>query len=355
MIELELELKLEGFTLAVAVRLESRTIAILGPSGSGKTSLLEAIAGLRPRSSGRIVVGGQVLLDTEAAVRLPPERREIGYVPQDAGLFPHLDVRGNVRFALRGEHAERRFEEAVEVLQIAPLLPRFPATLSGGERQRVALARALATAPRLLLLDEPLAAVEVELKERILPYLLRIRDQAGGPILYVTHYVGEALALAEEALLLRLGRVEAHGPARQVLAAERLAALDPQASFENVLDGILVGTESEGIARLQVGAGPALAVPAAGDLPLGGPATYAVRAEDVLLSSRPPEGISARNVLPGRIIALESVGREVLVRLDAGAVEWRAKLTPAAIRELGLQIGQNAWLVVKTHSLRRLR
>ena len=354
MIELDIVLPLEAFSLEVAVRIEGEACAILGPSGSGKTSLLEAIAGLRPQAAGRIAVAGEVLLDSVAGIRLPPERRQIGYVPQDAGLFPHLDVRGNVRFALRGAGAEQRFEEAVEILQIAPLLARYPATLSGGERQRVALARALATAPRLLLLDEPLAAVDVELKERILPYLLRIRDRSGTPILYVTHQVGEALALAREALLLRAGRVEAHGPAHQVLGAERLAALDPQATFDNVLDGVVTGIEA-GIARLQVSAELTLSVPASGDLVLGRPATYAVPAEDVLLATQTLERISARNVIAGEILALEPVGRELLARLRAGGTEWRAMLTPAAARELELQIGRTVWLAVKSHSLRRLR
>jgi molybdate transport system ATP-binding protein len=224
MIEIDVELPLSRFPLRIAARLESRSIAVLGPSGSGKTSLLETIAGLRRRASGRVFIDGEALMDSGANVLLPPERRRVGYVPQDACLFPHLDVRGNVRFGMKSGR-EALFDDAVGILEIAPLLERFPATLSGGERQRVALARAIATGPRLLLLDEPLAAVDVELKERILPYLLRVRETLRVPLLYVTHNAGEAEAVAEEALLLREGAVAWHGKASAILARPEVLPL----------------------------------------------------------------------------------------------------------------------------------
>jgi molybdate transport system ATP-binding protein len=172
MIDLDLELPLSTFTLRVATRLEGGVTVVMGPSGSGKTSLLEAVCGLRPRVRGRIVLDGEVLLDSAASLIRPPEARRIGYVPQDAGLFPHLTAGGNVRFGARGDR--ERTLAAVSTLEIEPLLDRYPASLSGGERQRVALARALASHPRLLLLDEPLAALDLGLRERILPYLMRV-------------------------------------------------------------------------------------------------------------------------------------------------------------------------------------
>ncbi len=183
MIELDFRLPLAPFTLDVSARLEGNAVAVLGPSGSGKTSLLEVIAGLRRGAAGRVALDGQVFLDSESGRFLGPEERRIGYVPQDSLLFPHLDAAGNVRFGLKRGAGEKTFAEAVSILEITPLLSRYPATLSGGERQRVALARAVATEPRLLLLDEPLAAVDVELKGRILPYLLRIRDEKRIPFL----------------------------------------------------------------------------------------------------------------------------------------------------------------------------
>src|SRR5262245_37056704 len=212
-------------SLEVAVTLAGKVTAILGPSGSGKTSLLEVIAGLRTGAEGRVVIDQTTFLDSGEGVRLAPERRGIGYVPQEPALFPHLVVRDNVRYGLRDAiGAGRLFDETIALLEIGPLMHRFPRTLSGGEAQRVALARALVTRPRLLLLDEPLAALDAELKGRILPYLMRVRDESKVPMLYVTHHAGEALALADEALVLRAGRVEVKGPAREVLSPSLLAS-----------------------------------------------------------------------------------------------------------------------------------
>src|SRR5437899_7778725 len=173
MIEIDLEVPLARFTLRVATRLGGGMTAVMGPSGAGKTTLLEALAGLRRKARGRVVLMGETLLDTAREVARPPEKRGVGYVPQEAGLFPHLSAIANVRFGARG--AAESVDSAISTLELRGLLDRYPASLSGGEKQRVALARALASDPRLLLFDEPLAALDVGLKERILPYLLRIR------------------------------------------------------------------------------------------------------------------------------------------------------------------------------------
>jgi molybdate transport system ATP-binding protein len=356
-IEIALELALARFRLQVEARLAGSVTAVMGPSGSGKTSLLEAIAGLRQVARGRIVVGGTVLFDAAAGVRLPPERRRVGYVPQDAGLFPHLTALANVRFGARGDGA--RVRTAIETLEIASVLDRYPATLSGGEKQRVALARALASDPQVLLLDEPLAALDVELRERIVPYLLRVRDEWKVPALYVTHNVGEALGVAESVLVLREGRVEAHGPALDLLALPTVSVA-AEAGIENVLHGRIVAhDERAGTTRVVLDDGAPMAIPPATPRAVGDRVTLAIRAEDILVAVEPPRGLSARNVIEARIVALERVAHDVLLRcVPASAAgshrSWLVRVTPSAVDALGLVGGQVVWLAIKSHSVRVL-
>lgn len=210
----EIRLPLAHFTLDVNVMLTGRVTALFGASGAGKTSLLEVIAGLRRPLAGSVRLDGAVLTDTAARIFARPERRGVGYVPQDGALFPHLSVRKNLLYGYN-EHQSRpaglTFEHVTEVLEIVPLVDRAIGTLSGGEKQRVALGRALLAAPRLLLLDEPLAGLDVSLRERLLPYFLRVRDEFAIPMIYVTHSPDEAMALCDDVLLLAQGQIDYHG------------------------------------------------------------------------------------------------------------------------------------------------
>ncbi len=222
MIALDLRLHQGSFTLDLRLRLSARITALFGPSGAGKTTVLDAVAGLRRPSAGTLSVGSRVLFDSGAGIDLPPHRRHIGYVAQEAALFPHMSVRSNVLYGRR-EGQRPSLEVVARMLEIAPLLDRRVPQLSGGERQRVALARAVMSAPELLLLDEPLAAVDVERRRRILPFLERIRDELMVPVIYVTHDPAEVRQVAEHVVVLDAGRVVHEGDPAAAPALGRAA------------------------------------------------------------------------------------------------------------------------------------
>jgi molybdate transport system ATP-binding protein len=369
-IEIDLALAQGGFDLAVAVRL-GETAAVLGPSGAGKTTLLEALAGLR-HARGRVVVGGEVLQDSAAGIFLPPERRHLGYVPQDGALFPHLSVRKNLDFGrsrqASGSSDSGRsgtgpdFDTLVATLDLTPLLARYPRHLSGGERRRVALARALLARPRLLLLDEPTAGLDPLRARKALAGILKVRAELGGdagntgntggigvPLFVVTHDQREALALASEVVLLTAGRVVAAGPAREVLRAPERLALEGIGRWENVAAARLVRHHPEGgTSEVRLEGGEAVTIPYTPDLDPDARLFLTLDAEDLLLATAPPRGLSARNAVAGAVDELIVAGASVYVRVGP----WLAHLTPTAVAELGLRTGTPVWLVAKTHSWR---
>ncbi|MBI4575471.1 MAG: TOBE-like domain-containing protein [Planctomycetes bacterium] len=353
---LEVDLCIEGPRggVDVSFRSEAAMVGLFGPSGAGKTSVLEAVAGLRPRARGRVRLGDRVLMDSELGVRLPPERREVGYLPQDLLLFPHLDVAGNV--ASSGRPGGEPTARVLDVLGLSAMERRAVGTLSGGERQRVALARALCSRPRLLLLDEPLGALDLPLRRRVLPYLMRVRDLYRIPTLLVSHDAAEVQALCDEVVVLKEGRVVAQGPPAEVLPSERVYALADARGYENVLEGRLVAT-GDGVARLRVKAGVELAVPPVEATGVGARVVVAVRAEDLLVATGPTPGLSARNRIPARIGRLRVAGGAVLLEASLGEGDGprvAVKLTAEAVRDLGLEAGRAVYLVAKSSSFRIL-
>lgn len=350
MIYVCVRIPLSSFDLDVTVELDGPVTAIFGPSGVGKTTLLETLAGIRKPSEGEIRFGGEVIFSSSANVFVPPERRRVGFVPQEALLFPHLNVLRNIRYGARVDEHEITVDSVVEALEIGHLLKRDTGRLSGGERQRVALARALLTRPRLLLLDEPLAALDLELKERILPYLRRVRELYAIPAVVVSHDVFDVLTLCDEVILIDRGRVQAKGSPKEVLTQRGPGGAFFRGRFENVFDArVAEQSPEEGLTRVRTEAGLELFAPHR-EVPVGERAFFGVLAEDILLARTAPEGLSARNLVPGTIGAIEEREGVAMVRVDAGDPIY-VRLTHRAVAQLELERGQPVLLIIKTHSI----
>jgi molybdate transport system ATP-binding protein len=326
--------------------------ALFGPSGCGKSTLLAAVAGLLRPDEGRIAQDGAVLLDSARRVFVAPERRRCGLVFQDARLFPHLSVETNLRYGLRRaprDAAGPCFEEVVQLLGIAPLLARRPGRLSGGERQRVALGRALLSRPRLLLMDEPLAALDAARRAEVLPFLARLRDVAKLPILHVTHALDEVDALADHLVLLEAGRVLAAGPLEALSARTDL----PLAARRDagVLIACAVRSVTDGLARLDFAGGALVTTSRPG--PPGTRLRLRLRARDVAVATLEPRGLSTQNILPVTIAGIDegSEPGEVFLRLAAGPTVLLARVTRDSVARLALRPGLPVWALIKAVTL----
>ena len=373
MISAELRLPRRGFTLDVSLALPERGVsALFGPSGCGKTTVLRALAGLE-RAAGRVALGAEVWQDDAArggGVFVRTHRRAIGYVIQEAALFPHLSVQGNLGYGLkRIAPADRRIalDQVVELLGIGHLMARRPATLSGGERQRVAIARALATSPRLLLMDEPLAALDAKRKAELLPYLDRLHEELAIPIVYVSHSIDEVARLADHLVVMEAGRVLAEGAVADILARLDLN-LPLGESAGVVLDAIVGQRDAQWqLARLDVtgdaGPGGVHGAPASrlwardAGVVLGRRVRLRVLARDVSLTRAPQTGTSIGNQLRCVIeaIADDEHPALALVRVRVGegvaAVPLVARLTRRSAHALALAVGMPVWAQVKTVAL----
>lgn len=333
------------FTLTAALTAGEGLTALSGPSGSGKTTLINLVAGLTPLERGRIVFGDTVWNDTQAGVFVPPHRRRIGYVFQEARLFPHMSVRANLAYGMgRVPKAERpaRMARVAGLLRIANLLGRRPSGLSGGEKQRVALGRALLASPDLLLMDEPLSALDAALKAEILPDIERIRDAEGIPILYISHSMDEVARLATRVLALDKGQVVATGW--------------PEAAFASAAPGLRPGSFLKAaIAELLPEEGLMLALSQAGPLYLraapvsvGQPVRVFVPAADVVLASGLPEEISTLNRLPGTVAAVRPGPTSIAVELDCNGERLLAEVTRLSAERLGIAPGKSLYALFKT-------
>ncbi|WP_323142426.1 molybdenum ABC transporter ATP-binding protein [Massilia phyllosphaerae] len=349
-IQVRLHIDRGAFRLDVDLTLPGRGItALFGPSGSGKTTCLRAIAGLEHVNDGYVAVGGAVWQDEARRIFVPTHRRSLGYVFQEASLFAHLSVRANLEFGMkRVPRSERRFEpdEVARLLGIWELLERRPDRLSGGERQRVAIARALLASPRLLLMDEPLAALDLRRRQEILPYLERMHDALSIPIIYVSHAPDEVARLADHLVLLDGGRVVASGP-----LSETLARADLPPSFADdagvVLDTVLEGHEADALSRLRFDGG-VLYVGQRREA-IGTHLRCRIHARDVSLALQRPGGTSIVNLLPARVTACAATDTpgHVLVQLRMGSSPLLARITERSRRELDIVPGRELWVQIK--------
>ena len=351
MLEVDVRHRLGGFALDARFRCGPGLTALFGPSGSGKTTIVNMIAGLIRPDAGRIAVDGRVLFDGARRLFVPAHRRRMGYVFQEGRLFPHLTVRQNLLYGRWfTPPAERRgkVERVVAMLGIGHLMDRRPRLLSGGEKQRVAIGRALLASPQLLLMDEPLAALDAPRKGEILPYIERLRDEAGIPIVYVSHAIDEVIRLATTVVLLDGGRVEAVGPAAEVMGRLDLFPASGRYEASALLDARVAARDpASGLTLLGTRAGD-FRVPLL-DLPEGAPLRLRIRARDVLLALAPPQGISALNVLPGQVAEVgPGEGPVVQVRLDLNGEVLLARVTRHSAGLLGLAPGGAIHAVIKS-------
>ena len=334
---------------------EAPLLGVYGPSGAGKSTLLSFIAGLLHADEGYLRLDGDVLYDSAAKVRIPPENRRIAMVFQDHQLFPHLTVRENLRFGYDLLSDDLcRFEPAriIELLELDLLLDRRPATLSGGERQRVALGRALLCSPRLLLLDEPLSALDGDRKRRILDYLREIKQQLGLPMLYVSHSLPEILELTDQLLVLAEGRSLAVGPFFEVLHQEPVVELSQALGLQNVLRVTVLSHDLEaGSTRGQAGMAelrlPRLSEPVGGEVPI------MLRPEDIILSKNRIEGSSLQNQIQAEIVETWPAGSGVLLRADFGQ-QLLVEVSRRAAQDLALAPGVQIFLLFKARALKSL-
>lgn len=345
----------QEFVLEAEFRAAPGFTILFGPSGAGKTTLLDCVAGLAKPDSGRIAVGERVLFDNAQSIDISVAKRRVGYVFQSLALFPHLTVQENIEYGLAHlprEEREARASAMLQAFRIAPLARRYPRDISGGESQRTALARALVTDPAVLLLDEPLAALDAPTKARIIDDL-RLWNQAHRiPILYVTHSRDEVFALGERLVVLESGRVVAQGTPHEVMEAPQQETIAQLVGFENVFEAVVESVHPERgtmMCRVAGEGGPVLL-----ETPLvrggaGSALRVGIRAGDILLATAPPVGLSARNIIPGRILSLDQ--RDVIVSARVKSrVEMEVHLTLAARDSLQLGPGREVWLVIKTHS-----
>ena len=353
-LDLNITKRLGTFTLDLGFTAPNGVTAVFGRSGAGKTTLINAVAGLSEPDSGHITLNDTPLFDAAQRINLPAHKRRMGYVFQDARLFPHMDVTQNLRFGLRHAPAGSTgpsLDEVADLLGLTDLMKRRPTDLSGGEKQRVALGRALLSRPKMLLMDEPLAALDGQRKDNILPYLERLKSGAAGlPILYVSHALDEIARLADQLVILSKGKIAASGSIFDVLADPTIVPLVGVRQAGAVLQATVMEHGDDGISTLKTNAGT-LELPGVA-APVGTLVRLHVLAQDVILSRTRPTGLSSVNILPVTVKSIRTGdGPGAAISLDAAGDQLLARVTARAVQDLDLSQGVTCFAVIKATSI----
>ena len=357
-VEVALRHRLGGLALDVGFASEGGIVALFGRSGGGKSTIVSMIAGLVRPDSGRIKIGERLLFDSTTGTDLPPHRRRVGYVFQEGRLFPHLTVRQNLlygaRFTPRAERC-KNLDHIVALLDIAPLLRRRPGNLSGGEKQRIAIGRALLSNPEILLMDEPLAALDDARKAEVLPYIERLRDEASIPIIYVSHAVNEVARLASSLVLIADGKSVAQGPVGEILGRLDLLPITGQDEAGALIEASVEMQDAGNHLTLLKSAIGQLTVPAV-DEPVGTPIRVQIKARDVMISLQRPVNISALNVFAMKITEMRAAAGGMMdIKLDCNGTALTSRITGKSAGLLGLEIGKPVFAVVKSVAFDRQR
>ena len=348
-LEFDFELERGDFSLQASAKLDASVTGVFGPSGAGKSTFLNCLAGLVRPTRGFIRIGDQVVFDSDKKLFTPPHQRGLGFVFQDRRLFPHLSVMKNLCYGKRSANGGATVRDVIELFALEPLLERRPTSLSGGEQQRVALGRTLLSNPRLLLLDEPLVALDLKLRAQILPYLTRLREATGVPLLYVSHDLSEILQQTRQLLLIESGRTTSFGELLDLVRSGKIR----HGNLDNVLALEVDSHDTQtGLSFLKTPSGSTIAGSLV-DAEVGQELHIGLRPEDIVLALDKVTGISTRNQLPGQIKALIDEGTRVLALVDIG-IELLVELTPGAIRELELEPGRSVVCLFKANALRYL-
>lgn len=355
MIRINVKKTLPGLSLNASFESDhAKVTAVFGKSGCGKTTLVNMIAGLVKPDEGLIQINDLVLFDSQNRVNLPPEKRKIGYVFQDGRLFPHMTVRKNLLYGARSDvQSVTGLKDVVRLLDIDPLLNRKPARLSGGEKQRVAIGRALLSNPRLLLMDEPLAALDSDRKAEIMPFIERLRDELGIPTIYVSHAMEEIIRLADLMVIMDAGKVAAVGSVEALSTNLDLQPITGQQEAGSVLTAKIISHDGDlHLSQLEIPGGSVLTVPLL-HRPVGTALRIRIQARDVILSLQPPTQISTLNRLQGTITEIrKGKGPHADIMIDIGQPLW-ARITQKSVNDLGLMPGLNIHALVKSVAIDR--